>query len=211
MNYRFSLLASASVVALTIGLASQVRAQDALSEFRAFTKDLSSLTGAFTQEVRDKNGRVTRTSAGNFSIVRPGKFRFSYDKPYKQTIVSDGVTVWLHDHDLNQVTIRKIGEALAEQPLALLLDPQSAEKQFELKAAPPQGSIKTVVATAKKTDASVSEIAVAIVAAQPSEIAWRDSWQNVNTLRFASLTRNGKVDADTFNFVVPKGVDVLKQ
>lgn len=211
MNYRFSLLASASVVALTIGLASEVRAQDALSEFRAFTKDLSSLTGAFTQEVRDKNGRVTRTSAGNFSIVRPGKFRFSYDKPYKQTIVSDGVTVWLHDHDLNQVTIRKIGEALAEQPLALLLDPQSAEKQFELKAAPPQGSIKTVVATAKKADASVSEIAVALVAAQPSEIAWRDSWQNVNTLRFASLTRNGKVDADTFNFVVPKGVDVLKQ
>lgn len=211
MNLRHHLCLAASVIAFSQGFASPVHAQDALSEFRAFTKDLSSLTGAFTQEVRDKNGRVTRTSAGNFSIVRPGKFRFTYDKPYKQTIVSDGVTVWLHDHDLNQVTIRKIGEALAEQPLALLLDPQSAEKQFELKAAPAQGSIKTVVATAKKTDASVSEIAVALVAAQPSEIAWRDSWQNVNTLRFASLARNAKVDPESFNFVVPKGADVLKQ
>ncbi len=211
MNLRRQLCFVAPAIVLSLALAPHAQAQDALSEFRAFTKDLSSLTGAFTQEVRDKNGRVTRSSSGNFSIVRPGKFRFIYDKPYKQTIVSDGVTVWLHDHDLNQVTIRKIGEALAEQPLALLLDPQSAEKQFELKAAPPQGSIKTVVATAKKKDASVSEIAVALVSAQPSEIAWRDSWQNVNTLRFASLARNGKVDAEAFNFVVPKGVDVLKQ
>lgn len=201
----------ASLLSVAAFASTPLYAQDALAEFRSFTKELSSLTGSFTQEVRDKNGRVTRSSAGSFTIARPGKFRFNYDKPYKQTIVSDGVTVWLHDHDLNQVTVRKIGDTLSEQPLALLLDPQSAEKQFDLSSAPNQGSIKTLLANAKKSDASVREIAVSLVAAQPAEISWRDSWQNVNTLRFASLARNQKVDAENFSFVIPKGVDVLKQ
>jgi outer membrane lipoprotein carrier protein len=184
---------------------------NALTEFRAFTKDLNSLAGTFSQEVRDKNGRVSRSSAGSFVIARPGKFRFIYEKPYRQTIVSDGVTVWLHDEDLNQVTIRKIGDALSEQPLALLLDPTAAEKVFDLKVSPQQGSIGYVEAKAKKADSAVSELAVAIVAAQPKELTWRDALQNVNTLRFGAIAKNANVSSDAFSFTVPKGADVLKQ
>jgi outer membrane lipoprotein carrier protein len=185
--------------------------KDSLTEFRAFTRDLSSLAGTFSQEVRDKNGRVSRSSAGTFVIERPGKFRFLYQKPYKQTIVSDGTTVWLHDEDLNQVTIRKMGDALGEQPLALLLDPQAADKLFDVKSAPAQGSVQYVTATAKKVDAAVSELSVALVGGQPNEIVWRDHLQNVNTLRFQDLSRNAKVAADAFQFTPPKGADVLKQ
>lgn len=206
-----SVFVLAGLVACVAAYASPARAQDALGEFRAFTKDLTALSGAFTQDVRDKNGRVTRSSAGTFTIARPGKFRFVYEKPYKQTIVSDGVTIWLHDEDLNQVTIRKLGDALSEQPLALLLDPQSAEKVFDIKAAPPQGSVRFVTATAKRRDAAVSELTLALVNGQPSELTWRDALLNVNTLRFATLTRNEKVDASRFAFTPPAGADVLKQ
>ena len=82
-----------------------------------------------------------------------GKFRFIYEKPYKQTIVSDGTTVWLYDEDLNQVTIRKLGDTVSEQPLALLLDPTAADKLFELKALDPAGSIGYVEAKSTKADA----------------------------------------------------------
>jgi outer membrane lipoprotein carrier protein len=184
---------------------------DSLAEFRAFTKDLTSLSGTFSQEVRDKNGRVSRSSSGTFSIARPGKFRFVYDKPYKQVIVSDGVTVWLHDEDLNQVTMRKIGDALSEQPLSLLLDPTAAEKVFTLKTLPAQGAISYIEAKAKKSDAAVSELNVAMVAAQPKEIIWRDALQNTNTLRFATLAKNSTVSDDAFTFTPPKGADILKQ
>lgn len=186
-------------------------AQDGLTEFRAFTKDLSSLAGTFSQEVRDKNGRIARSSSGSFVMARPGKFRFVYEKPYKQSIVSDGTTVWLHDEDLNQVTIRKIGDALSEQPLALLLDPASAEKVFALKALPNQGSVGFVEAKARKPDAQVPELSVAIVASQPKEIVWRDALQNVNTLRFGSLAKNASVEANAFQFSPPAGADILKQ
>jgi outer membrane lipoprotein carrier protein len=208
LRSKFMLKSFAVVASVLIASSHAAYAQttsDSLGEFRAFTKDLTSLSGSFTQEVRDKNGRVTRTSAGTFAIARPGKFRFIYEKPYKQTIVSDGTTVWLHDEDLNQVTVRSIGDSLSEQPLSLLLDPQSAEKVFDVKAAPGQGSVKT-----KKADAAVSELAISLVNAQPSELIWRDALQNVNTLRFAQLNRNANVEAASFTFAIPKGADVLK-
>ena len=182
-----------------------------LADFRAYTRDLSSLSGTFTQEVRDKNGRVSRQSAGTFSIARPGKFRFVYEKPYKQTIVSDGTTVWLYDEDLNQVTTKKLADTLTEQPLTLLLDPAAAEKAFELKVLDSRGSIGYVEAKPRKADASVDELRIAMVASRPAELSWRDALQNTNAIRFTTLTKNGKLAADAFAFVPPKGADILKQ
>ena len=182
-----------------------------LTDFRSYTRDLNALAGSFTQEVRDKNGRVSRQSAGTFAIARPGKFRFVYEKPYKQTIVSDGTTVWLYDEDLNQVTTKKLADTLSEQPLTLLLDPAAAEKAFELKVLESRGSIGYVEAKPRKADASVDELRIAMVAAQPAELSWRDALQNTNAIRFTALTKNGKLAADAFTFVPPKGVDILKQ
>lgn len=134
-----------------------------------------------------------------------------YDKPYKQTIVSDGATVWLYDEDLNQVTIKKIGNALGEQPLALLLDPTAADKHFDLKSGETQGSIAFVEAKAKKPDAAVNDLRIAFIAKEPKELMWRDGLSNQNTMRFGELTKNNKVSADLYSFTPPKGADVLKQ
>jgi chaperone LolA len=200
-----------SMLALSATIAHAQAPANALTDFRAYTRDLNVLSGGFTQEVRDKNGRVSRQSTGAFSIARPGKFRFVYEKPYKQTIVSDGTTVWLYDEDLNQVTIKKLGDSMNEQPLALLLDPTAADRLFELKALESAGSIGYVEAKSKKPDAAFSELRVAIVALQPRELSWRDALQNANTIRFTDLTKNGKLAADAFTFTPPKGADVLKQ
>ncbi len=182
-----------------------------LESFRAYTRDLTSLSGTFTQEVRDKNGRVSRQSAGTFAIARPGKFRFVYEKPYKQTVVSDGTTVWLYDEDLNQVTTKRLADTLNEQPLSLLLDPAAAEKAFDLKVLDSRGSIGYVEAKPRKADASVDELRIAMVASQPAELSWRDALQNTNAIRFTTLTKNGKLAADSFAFVPPKGADILRQ
>ncbi|MCS6997133.1 MAG: outer membrane lipoprotein carrier protein LolA [Casimicrobiaceae bacterium] len=183
----------------------------AVAEFRAFTRDLSALSGRFTQEVRDKNGRVARTSVGSFAIARPGRFRFDYEKPFRQTIVSDGTTVWIHDEDLNQVTIRKLGDTLSEQPLALLLEPARAEQLFEFKAGPPAGSVGLVLVEPRKKEAAFSDLVVAMVGREPRELSWRDALLNQNTLRFESVSKNPRLAPELFSFTPPKGADVLRQ
>jgi len=182
-----------------------------VADFRAYTRELTSLSGRFVQEVRDRNGRVTRMSSGRFVIARPGRFRFDYEKPYRQTIVSDGTTVWIHDEDLNQVTVRRLGETLSEQPLALLLEPARADELFELKAGPPAGSVGLVLAQPRRAEAAFSDLSVAMVGREPREITWRDALQNSNALRFEGLTRNGRIDSSIFSFTPPPGADVIRQ
>ena len=71
-------------------------------------------------EVVEKSVAKVKTSSGTFEFSRPNKFKFLYKKPFEQTIVADGTTLWLFDVDLNQVTARKQSQALGSTPAALI-------------------------------------------------------------------------------------------
>ncbi|MDD5180157.1 MAG: outer-membrane lipoprotein carrier protein LolA, partial [Gallionellaceae bacterium] len=62
-------------------------ATDKLKNFIASTH---SGRADFTQLVLDKNGKKIQSASGTMQFVRPGKFRWVYQKPYEQLIVGDG-------------------------------------------------------------------------------------------------------------------------
>ena len=74
----------------------------------------------FTQTVTapPKQGQAawTKTSTGSFVFMRPGRFRFDYQKPFPQTLVADGQTFWLYDPDIGQATARSQAQALGSTP-----------------------------------------------------------------------------------------------
>ena len=81
---------------------------DALDTLREFVRDVKSGRASFTQTVTSADGVKKRSSSGSFEFARPNRFRFAYAKPFEQLIVSDGQKVWIHDVDLNQVSVRKL-------------------------------------------------------------------------------------------------------
>ena len=106
----FSLLAAGPVMA------------DGLESLSQFMKQARSGRAQFSQAVTSpsKAGQPPRvkTSSGSFEFLRPGKFRFDYRKPFVQTLVADGQTLWLHDIDLNQVSVHR-DFSVAEIPLGV--------------------------------------------------------------------------------------------
>ena len=92
--------------------ATAVRA-DAVDRLRQFLETDKLLRADFSQTVLPKNGRKPAVLLGTMAIARPHKFRWQIEKPYLQLIVGDGEKVWLHDPELNQVTVKKQGAALA--------------------------------------------------------------------------------------------------
>ncbi|HPW29552.1 MAG TPA: outer membrane lipoprotein chaperone LolA, partial [Rhodoferax sp.] len=95
-----------------------------LESLESFVKTVKSGRATFTQVVTSpaREGQAVRskTSSGTFEFARPNRFRFVYKKPFEQSIVADGQTLWLHDVDLNQVTARKQAAALGPTPAALI-------------------------------------------------------------------------------------------
>ena len=91
-----------------------------LDSLDAFVKNVKSGRASFTQTVTApaKDGQVARpkVSGGSFEFARPNRFKFVYKKPFEQSIVADGQTLWLYDVDLAQVTARKQAAALGSTP-----------------------------------------------------------------------------------------------
>jgi outer membrane lipoprotein carrier protein len=185
---------------------------DAVDSLREFTRDAKTGRAAFTQVVTSPDGAKKKSSSGSFEFARPNRFRFSYTKPYEQVIVGDGQQVWLHDIDLQQVTVRPIDQALGATPAALLAG-SALEKDFELKSQPSAQGIDWVQATPRtKSDAAgFQSLRVGFKGKALAALELLDNFGQRSLLTFNDVTTNVAPAADAFRFTPPPGVQVLRQ
>lgn len=180
-----------------------------LDRLRAFVRDTQTARAEFTQSVAGREGRVAQTASGEFLLERPGKFRWSVAKPYKQLLVGDGHRVWIYDEDLNQVIVRKIGEALGATPAALLAGSQDVEKAFTWKDLPPADGLDWLSATPISQETTFAEIRLGFDAKGLAALELLDAFGQKSVVRFTSFERNPKLPASSFTFTPPKGADVI--
>ncbi|GAA0766571.1 outer membrane lipoprotein chaperone LolA [Ideonella azotifigens] len=203
---------SSLLAAAAAGVAGSAHAQatDATEALRAFVRDAKAGRASFTQTVKSPDGKKTKNSSGKFEFSRPNRFRFVYEKPYAQTIVSDGQKVWFHDPDLNQVTVRKLGDALGSTPAALLAG-QTMDKDFELKNQPDADGLAWVLATPRQKDGAIQSLRIGFKGKQLAALEIADSFGQRSMLQFNDLQIEASLPPETFRFTVPAGADVAEQ
>ncbi len=198
---------------------------DGLNSLENFIKTVSSGRADFTQVVtapaREGQTARSKTSSGTFEFVRPGRFKFIYKKPFEQSIVADGQTLWLYDVDLNQVTARKQASALGTTPAALIAsapDLRALQADFTLSSTPDQDGLQWLLASPKAKDGQLQAVRVGFrqseKAANSNELAALeiiDNFGQRSVLSFSKVEVNPVLPADTFTFKPPKGADVIRQ
>jgi chaperone LolA len=181
-----------------------------IEKLKAFIAATHSAQANFTQVVLDQNGKRMQSAVGVMQFVRPGKFRWSYQKPYEQIIVGDGEKFWLYDVDLNQVTVKKLDAALGSSPAALLSGSNEIERGFALKESGSRDGLDWLQAIPKAQDSSFDGISMAFDAqADLSIMELNDAFGHKTVLRFSDLKRNPQLPPSLFKFTPPKGADVL--
>ncbi len=182
-------------------------ATDKLKNFIAATY---SAQADFTQTVLNKSGKRLQSASGTMQFMRPGKFRWAYQKPYEQLIVGDGAKFWLHDVDLNQVTVKKMDEALGSSPAALLSGNNEIERGFVLEDLGERDGLDWLQATPRTQDTSFEKILMAFNAQSDLLIMeLYDAFGHKTILKFSNMKRNPQLSPTLFKFVPPKGADVL--
>ncbi|MBK9019616.1 MAG: outer membrane lipoprotein chaperone LolA [Sulfuritalea sp.] len=179
-----------------------------LDQLKNFLESHRSARGVFTQTVIARSGKKPQQSAGIFALQRPGKFRWSYEKPYKQLLVSDGNKLWSYDPDLNQVAVKKLGAAFGASPAALLAG-KDLDKHFALKEGTAADGIEIVEATPKGGDASFERVRIGFTANRPVSMEIHDSFGQVTLLQFTRFEANPTLADSLFRFVAPAGADVV--
>ena len=189
----------------------------ALEQFKSFVSSTRSASGEFVQRVvrpdgaAPGNARVSRESSGTFVFSRPGKFIWTYRKPYEQVLQADGEKLYIHDRDLNQVTVRKLGNALGSSPAAILFGSNDLESSFSLKEGAKRDGIEWLQATPKARDTSFEQIGIGMRDGVPAAMELRDAFGQTTLLTFTRFEPNPSLPASQFRFVVPKGADILEQ
>lgn len=191
---------------------------DGLKALEAFIRDVGSARAEFRQVVtspkRAEEARPReRTSTGRFAFQRPDRFRFDYLKPFEQVIVADGQQLWLHDVDLNQVTVRSQKDALGSTPAALIAsgaDMGALRSAFDLRAMPESDGLQWVEAVPLQREGQVKRVRLGFAGAQLSVLDIEDSLGQRSVLRFSGWQSNPALDAAAFRFVPPAGADVIR-
>lgn len=205
------------IATFLIAASAQLVSAGGLKSLETFMAQAQAGQADFTQVVTSpaKDGKAGRskTSSGTFAFQRPGRFKFVYQKPFEQTIVADGQTLWLYDVDLNQVTQRAQAQALGSTPAALLTsaaDLKALRAEFTLESAPPEDGLEWVLARPKSKDGALQSVRVGFSGDQLAALDILDSFGQRSSVRFTHLQAVKALPADTFKFQPPAGADVLK-
>ena len=211
-----------SFAIISVAACAQEQGATALKDLEIFVKNTKSGRAAFTQVVTSpaKEGQTpkVKTSSGSFEFLRPNRFKFLYKKPFEQSIVSDGQTLWLHDVDLNQVTARKLAQVLNGTPAAVIAaaaDLKGLQADFTLTSLAEKGGLQWVLAVPKTKEGQLQSITVGLKTTDKgTELAALeilDSFGQRSVMTFSEFEVNPALTVASFQFKPPAGADISRQ
>ncbi|WP_256209217.1 outer membrane lipoprotein chaperone LolA [Nitrosospira sp. Nsp14] len=193
-------------------LTASVAEAGAISSLKSFIQNAHTVRAEFSQTVLDKNTRVVQRGSGVMQFERPGKFRWVYEKPYEQLIVGDGARIWFYDHDLNQVTVRKLDAAIGSSPAALLAGSGNIETDFDLEEIGLQGDTEWLEARPKAKESTFEWVRLGFSRKGTLKaMELHDHFGQTTVLVFAGLEQNSRLAPELFKFNPPPGADVISE
>jgi len=208
-----------TLTAVALSLATFAAQADGLKALETFLRDVAGGQASFTQVVtsQPRSGETvgrSKTSTGTFEFLRPNRFRFEYQKPFPQSIVADGQTLWLYDADLNQVTARAQQAVLGSTPAALIAagtDLKALSEVFELKSGQASDGLEWVEAKPRQQDGQLKQVRVGLRQGELAQLEIADSLGQRSVLTFTQWQGAGTVAPARFRFAPPAGADVIRQ
>lgn len=180
-----------------------------VTKLKNFMRQTQSAQAEFTQTVLDKARAPVQQASGTMAFARPGKFRWTYAKPYEQQIVGDGAKLWVYDTELNQVSVKDLDQALGNSPAALLAGSNEIEKAFNIKDIGQNQGLEWLEATAKTQESNFDSIRMGFNKDTLEVMELKDNFGQTTVIRFSKLKRNPRLNPTLFKFTPPKGVDII--
>ncbi len=174
-----------------------------------FFSGVSSVRADFKQQVLGNDKKTLQETSGQMLLLRPGKFRWDYKKPYEQQIISNGKKVWLYDIDLEQVTVKTVDKVLGSTPALLLSSDTPIEQNFTVVELGEEQNLQWIELLPIQKETGFEKIVLAFDAKNLVSMELHDSFGQLTRLLFSHIERNPVIDPAKFDFIPPKDVDVI--
>ena len=169
---------------------------------------LNSVRADFTQELRRSETAPVERAAGTFTVKKPGRFRWDYRTP-EQVIVCDGERLWLYDPELEQATVKKVREALAQTPAMILSGESKVSDHYVIHDGGTVGGLQMAVLTPKAANGDFREVRIGLSGTDLRRLEFVDRLNQRTTIELTHVERNPALKDTLFTFTPPPGVDVI--
>jgi len=173
-------------------------------------RETNSFTGKFSEEITTV-GAPTRKRQGTFSFRKPGRMRWDFEDPEKQTVVSDGETLYSYDPDLNQVVETPLKQALkSSSATSFLLGIGNINRDFKAAFANPgtaNGLIDLILDA--RTGGYKIEVGLDPKMYNLMTLTLTDQLGDVTKIDFSDIHDNVELPDSIFAFKAPAGADIV--
>jgi outer membrane lipoprotein carrier protein len=180
-------------------------------QFESFMASTARAQGQFRQDIRERDGRIVESSEGRFAFQRPGRFRWEVTEPIRQLLVADGKLLHFYDPDLSQVTERRLDQALASTPAALLFGDTALDRDFEVRDGGQSAGVSWFEAKPRSADSGLELMRIGMHAGLPELMDVVDAFGRTSRFTFFAVKPNVPLDPALFKFDPPPGTDVVRQ
>lgn len=182
-----------------------------VQRLRNFLAKATTLEADFTQVQVDENGNPGKPSFGKFHLQRPGKFRWDYLRPYHQEIVSNGGKVWFYDRDLEQVTAKRLNEAIGSTPALLLSGEVALENNFLIEKQTVDEGLYWLKLVPKAEESGFKYVLIGLDGDLLAGMELSDNFGQLTRIYFNHVKTGVPNDPALFEFQPPAGVDVFEE
>ena len=175
----------------------------------SFLDGLQTYSAGFEQVIYDDTGEELEKSDGVFYMRRPGMFHWAYYDPYSQMLISDGVTLWIYDEDLDQVIIKNIANQIGNSPAAILGGDVNINDLYVVVRVDSTDGLDWLELTPRDIDSEYKTIRLGFKDTQLRQMVLFDNLGQKNVITFLDSKRNPQLNLELFSFVPPQGVDVI--
>lgn len=184
-------------------------AVEARAQLEAFVSGSRNLSASFEQRSYDPQGFEGDSSSGSLALARPNRFRWDYLEPEAQHIVADGDNIWIHDVELEQVSVRPQAAEDQQSPLSFLLDPAALEEQYRVEEPGEDEGQVWLLLLPLAEEANFAEVLLGFRDEELRTMRMTDQLGQRTEILFRGWQRNQPLADSLFRFVPPAGVDLV--
>ncbi len=186
-------------------------AVDSGDPLKAFLKDFKSMQANFVQTLINEDGEQLEKTSGTLYLQQPGKFHWSYQEPYSQKIISDGDNLWIYDEDLEQVTIKPMGDTIDQTPAGIILGNSDINIHFVTIDMGKIEGYDWIELTPRDLEAQYKNIRFGFDKNRLGMMIIADNLGQVTRIDFEGINKNSKLPTELFKLEIPENVDVIDE
>lgn len=176
--------------------------------------EAADFTARFDQKSTMKAMDITDTARGRIMVKKPNMMRWEYEAPEPQTIITDGIQLWIYRKEDNQVMLGKAPKFFGKgKGAGFLSDIPALRDQFDItEEPPPNEQVFRLKLTPKEASAEIAKIYLTVSRAtfEVMQVVTLNAYEDETRIAISGYEFGVGLANELFKFEAPKGTDILQ-